>query len=52
MTETIINIITILVGSGLGILLKSKLPKRIIKTVFQALGLFTFALRIYNNFKN
>jgi len=51
MTGTIINVITILVGSGLGILLKSKLPERLIKTVFQALGLFTFALGIIMSLK-
>ncbi|MEN8122069.1 MAG: DUF554 domain-containing protein [Bacteroidota bacterium] len=44
MTGTIVNVLTVLIGSGLGILLKSKLPERLTKTVFQSLGLFTLAL--------
>ena len=44
MTGTIINVITVLIGSTIGVLLKSKIPKDITKTVFQALGLFTMAL--------
>jgi len=44
MIGTIINVATVLIGSSLGILLKSKLPEKLIKTVFQALGLFTLAL--------
>ncbi len=44
MTGTIINVVTVLIGSTIGVLLKSKLPKNITETVFQALGLFTLAL--------
>lgn len=44
MNGTIVNVVTVLIGSSLGILLKSKLPQKLIKTVFQALGLFTLAL--------
>ena len=44
MIGTIVNVVTVLIGSTLGILLKSKLPEKLIKTVFQALGLFTLAL--------
>ena len=51
MTGTIINVITILIGSGLGLLLKSKLPERLIKTVFQALGLFTLVLGVIMSLK-
>ncbi len=44
MTGTIINIIAVLLGSSIGLLLKTKLPKKIIKTVFQGIGLFTLFL--------
>jgi len=44
MTGTIINIVAVLIGSGIGLLLKTKLPKKIIRTVFQGLGLFTLFL--------
>ena len=51
MIGTIINVITVLIGSTIGILLKSKLPERLIKTVFQSLGLFTLALGFIMAFK-
>jgi uncharacterized membrane protein YqgA involved in biofilm formation len=44
MTGTLINIFAVLIGSTLGLLLKTKLPKRIILTVFQGIGLFTLFL--------
>ena len=44
MTGTIVNVLTVLVGSAIGMLLKSKLPEKLTKTVFQSLGLFTLAL--------
>jgi len=44
MTGTFINIATVLVGSGIGMILKTKLPEKIVKTVFQGLGLFTLFL--------
>ncbi len=44
MTGTLINMAAVLAGSGVGLLLKTKLPKRIILTVFQGLGLFTLFL--------
>ncbi|MBN1253618.1 MAG: DUF554 domain-containing protein [Bacteroidales bacterium] len=47
MIGTIINIITVLIGSSIGILLKSKLPEQLVKTVFQSLGLFTLALGFF-----
>ena len=43
-TGTLINIATVIGGSIIGILLKTKLPEKIVKTVFQALGLFTLFL--------
>ncbi len=51
MTGTIINVVTVLIGSTIGVLLKSKLPKNITKTVFQSLGLFTLALGFIMAFK-
>ena len=46
MTGTLINVITIIIGSLLGILFGSKLPERIRNTVISVLGLFTLALGI------
>ncbi len=46
MTGTIINIITILVGSFLGILFGSRLPDRLKRTVTTGLGLFTISIGI------
>ncbi len=44
MTGTLINMAAVLAGSGIGMLLKTKLPEKIILTVFQGLGLFTLFL--------
>jgi len=44
MTGTIVNVATVLIGSTIGILLKSKLPEKLIRIVFQSLGLFTLTL--------
>ena len=41
MTGTIINIIAVLVGGGLGLLFGSRLPDRLKRTVMAGLGLFT-----------
>ena len=46
MTGTLINIIAVIIGSAIGLILKTKLPVKIVKTVFQALGLFTLFLGI------
>lgn len=46
MTGTIINVITVLVGSFLGILFGSKLPERLKNTVTAGLGLFTISIGI------
>ncbi len=45
-TGTIINIATVLLGSLIGILFRSKLPERFIKIVFQGIGLFTLVLGV------
>ncbi len=44
MTGTIINIITILVGGGLGLLFGSRIPERLKQTVVGGMGLFTAAM--------
>jgi uncharacterized membrane protein YqgA involved in biofilm formation len=44
MTGTLINMSTVIVGSLIGMILKERLPKRVVKTVFQAVGLFTLFL--------
>ena len=46
MIGTILNVIAIIVGSGLGMLLGGRLPDRLKQTVISGLGLFTFALGI------
>ncbi|MCP4142383.1 MAG: DUF554 domain-containing protein [Chloroflexi bacterium] len=46
MTGTIINIVTILVGSALGMLFGSRLPDRLKNTVTAGLGLFTLVIGI------
>ena len=46
MTGTILNIITVLIGSTLGILFGTRLPERLKNTVTNGLGLFTFAIGI------
>ncbi len=43
MTGTFINIITVLVGGGLGLMFGAKLSEKIKQTVIAGLGLYTFA---------
>lgn len=45
-TGTLINVATVIFGSIIGLGFRSKLPEPIIKSVFQALGLFTLFLGI------
>jgi hypothetical protein len=44
LTGTLVNIAAVLAGSGIGLLLKAKLPEKIVKTVFSAMGLLTLFL--------
>jgi len=44
MTGTIINIVTILVGGGLGMFFGSRIPDRLKQTVVAGMGLFTAAM--------
>lgn len=46
MIGTIINVITVVAGSALGLALNKKLPDRFVKMFFQVVGLFTFFLGI------
>ncbi|MFK7757274.1 MAG: DUF554 domain-containing protein [Flavobacteriales bacterium] len=46
MVGTLINVGTVVLGSGIGMLIKKSLPERIVKTVFNALGIFTLFLGI------
>jgi uncharacterized membrane protein YqgA involved in biofilm formation len=47
---TLLNILTVLVGSALGLLLRGRLPERIVTTVMQAIGLTTLFIGIDNAF--
>jgi len=46
MIGTIINVVTVVAGSAMGLALNKKLPDRFIKMFFQVVGLFTFFLGI------
>ncbi|MBK3519712.1 DUF554 domain-containing protein [Carboxylicivirga marina] len=43
---TILNVITVVVGSAIGMVVGNRIPKKITKGVFQALGLFTLVLGV------
>jgi hypothetical protein len=46
LTGTLINVATVIAGSLLGYLFHSRLPERIVKITFQAIGLFTIYIGI------
>ena len=46
MLGTIVNIVAVIIGSAIGLLIKSKLPENINRLVFQAIGIFTIFLGI------
>jgi uncharacterized membrane protein YqgA involved in biofilm formation len=46
MIGTIVNVIAIILGSILGILIKSRFPEKVNKIIFQVIGLFTITLGI------
>lgn len=46
MTGTLINAGAIIAGSLIGMLIRSRLPKKVITIVFQGIGLFTMALGV------
>jgi len=46
MIGTLINAGAIILGSAIGMMIKTKLPQRLITIMFQALGLFTILLGV------
>jgi uncharacterized protein len=46
MIGTLVNVGTVILGSAIGLLLKNKLPKKLVTIVFQAIGLFTIILGV------
>ena len=45
---TLLNVLTVLMGGGLGLLLRGKLPERITMVVMQAIGLVTLYIGVSN----
>jgi len=45
---TLLNVVTVLVGTAVGVLLGERLPERMRRTVMDALGLFTLVIGIAN----
>ncbi|MBS2213265.1 DUF554 domain-containing protein [Carboxylicivirga mesophila] len=43
---TLVNVLTVLAGSAIGILIGNRIPEKMTKTVFQAIGLFTIVLGV------
>lgn len=52
LTGTLINVATVIAGSLLGYLFHSRLPERIVKITFQAIGLFTIYIGIAMTMKS
>jgi uncharacterized protein len=50
MTGTILNIVAVLIGGGLGTLFGARLPARLRETILWALGLFTIAIGLRMTF--
>ena len=46
MTGTLINVVTVIIGSTLGLIFGAKLPERVRQTVIAGLGLFTGAIGV------
>lgn len=46
MVGTLINVGTVLLGSSIGLIIRSKLPERFIQIIFQVFGLFTLFLGV------
>jgi len=44
LTGTILNVFTVLVGTTIGLLVGSRMPERMQRTLTDALGLFTLAI--------
>jgi uncharacterized protein len=41
---TLINAASVVTGTAIGLLLKSRLPEKLVRTIFQAIGLFTLVI--------
>lgn len=52
MTGTLINAGAVIAGSMIGMLIRSRLPKKIVTIVFQGIGLFTIALGVSMSLKS
>lgn len=50
LSGTLLNIVTVLVGSALGLLLRGRLPERFVTTTMQAIGLTTLFIGVSNAF--
>ena len=46
MLGTIVNVAAIIAGTVIGIVIQTKLPKKVIEIIFQAMGLFTILLGV------
>ena len=46
MIGTLINVVAVLIGGGLGMLFGARLPEQLKKTVISGMGLFVFAIGI------
>ena len=51
MIGTIVNFFAVIIGSAIGLVIHSKLPDRIVKIVFQGIGLFTLFIGIQMGLK-
>ncbi len=49
---TLLNIVTVLIGGGLGVVFGERLPERVRQTVMNGLGLFTLALGLQMTLKS
>lgn len=52
MLGTLLNILTVLIGGGLGTVLGARLPRRLQETVLWGLGLFTIAIGLQMTFES
>lgn len=52
MLGTLLNILTVIIGGGLGTLLGARLPRRLQETVLWGLGLFTIAIGLQMTFES
>lgn len=52
LTGTIVNVIAVLAGSAIGMFIGSRLPQKIVKSVFNSIGLFTLFLGFFMALKS